>query len=102
MHMHFCDDIFYVVKACIAMHNRMVEMCVGEEHEESSSFYKVVQYQPSKVYIDSVKVDVDMEVSYLLSQDEAGGWDFNNNLGDLNLWDQIDMSKFYSQYFRVM
>jgi hypothetical protein len=34
------DDIFYVVRACIAMHNMMVTIWVEEEHViDDSSFY---------------------------------------------------------------
>jgi hypothetical protein len=39
--LHNNDDIFYVVLACVAMHNMMVEWRVDGGHEESSGFYAV-------------------------------------------------------------
>jgi hypothetical protein len=39
--LHNNDDIFYVVLACVAMHNMMVEWRVDEGNDESSGFYAV-------------------------------------------------------------
>ena len=43
MLMHHRDDIFYVVRACIVMHNMMIKVRVDEEGEmEDSSFYDIL------------------------------------------------------------
>ena len=44
--MHDREDIFYAVRACVAMHNMMVEVRVSEDQEENSSFYEVAEEQP--------------------------------------------------------
>jgi hypothetical protein len=38
----FVHDIFYVVKACIALHNMMVEVRIGNDENEDPSFYDVI------------------------------------------------------------
>ena len=100
---HHREDIFYAVKACIAMHNMMVELRVSEHQEESSSFYEVVQHQQSaEAPVDSVEAEIDSEDACLYNRAEAGEGNLKNDLVDLDLIERIDRSKFYSRRFRVV
>ena len=44
--MHDREDIFDEVRACVAMHNMMLEVRVSEDQEENSSFYEVAEHNP--------------------------------------------------------
>ena len=69
--MHHHDDIFYAVKACIAMHNMTVEVRINEHQEKRSLFYEVVQDQLQEqsfdAPVDSVEAEVDREDTCLFS-----------------------------------
>lgn len=54
--MHHREDIFYAVRACIAMHNMMVETRIQDNTEEDSSFYEVVE-EPLEEPVEKVVDD---------------------------------------------
>jgi hypothetical protein len=62
--LHHRDDIYYVVLACILLHNMMVEERVKEDEMEDSSFYNRVfdEYENGSEYEED---------------DEVGGYDQN-------------------------
>ena len=49
--MHNTDDIFYVVLACVAMHNMMVKWRIDAREEESTSFNKVSDEDASEIQL---------------------------------------------------
>ena len=38
------DDIYYIVKVCMALHNMMVKFHMNADEEESGDFYDVVPF----------------------------------------------------------
>ena len=44
--MHERDGIFYAGRACIAMHNMMVEEHIDADQEEDKTFYETIEDQP--------------------------------------------------------
>jgi len=103
--MHHRDDIFYAVRACIAMHNMMVEVRVENDNEESSSYYEVVEdvtASEEDSYGDSVEREVEEEDANIATRMEAGEGDLDNDVVDLTLRNQWDRSRFYSQRFKTV
>ena len=84
--MHHRDDIFYAVRACIAMHNMIIEIRVNKDREESISFYEVVNVSdvPASVTAtDPIVQELEVEDAQLAEQEGAGLLDLDNDVVDL-------------------
>lgn len=69
----FVDDIFYAVKACIALHNKMVECHMENDEEGSENFYK-------ELLVDNDN-DINPAVATIDKEDEL----FANNANKLDI-----------------
>eukprot|EP00957_Ditylum_brightwellii_P182420 13896555-Ditylum_brightwellii.AAC.1 len=89
--MHKRDDIFYAVRACITMHNMMVEECINANQEEDSLFYEAIEEQPMESYVDCAEKETDEEDALLVDNAELG--DLNNKCVDLELRRRMQQSQ---------
>ena len=80
------QDIFFVVKACIALHNMMVEVRVNSDETESVNFYEEVHEEVNGTDTDSTYVDP--AVQAIDAEDAV----FENNADLLNMaGDNVDV-----------
>ena len=82
--MHHRDDIFYVVRACIAMHNMMVETRLAEECAEDATWYDCVNTTTNAPAPDAAERDIDASDDRLAARAAEGDLSLDNEVVDLD------------------
>ena len=103
--MHHRDDICYAVRACIAMHNMMVEIRVNEDQEEIISFYEVVNVSDVPVPVtatEPIVQELEVEDAQLAEQEGAGLLDLDNDVVDLKAREKWNRTRMYSHRFHTV
>ena len=103
MQMHHREDIFYAVRACIAMHNMMVEIRVEEHQDESSTFYEVVTQEDQEASVEVVECavrEVDAEDADFEANEEYA--DLKNDLVDLDFKRKRENAMFMCRKHRIV
>jgi hypothetical protein len=87
------DDIFYVVKACIALHNMMVEVRMDNDEEEHVDFYEeVVLKDPA---VEAVEKENEM------FEQNADRLDVNGPVLDLKLLEKFKKAELLGDKIRM-
>ena len=107
--MHDKEDIFYAVRACVAMHNMMVATRVNEWNEEDDEcWYDTVipssesstNAEETSPRIDEAERAVDEDDEYLRAN--AAMADINNDLVDLEFKDRLERAQFMPRKLRIV
>ena len=92
INLHHKDDIYYLVLACILMHNMMVEARVENEEEESAYLYNTLSATEGQTAAGDL-VDDSEEMEALMTEVEE-------DVMDMNMKHQIVMRRWASLYDR--
>ena len=98
--MHDREDIFYAVRACVAMHNMMVEVRVSEDQEESSSFYEVAEERPQEPVVDRAERKIAEEDAFFVDNAELA--DLDNDVVDLAFKERMKKVSFKTYRNRIV
>ena len=91
--MLYRDDIFFVVRACVAMHNMMVETRLEEGEIEDASWYKCVQDTTYVRAADYAEQSVNASDAVVAERAAMGDHSLDNDIVDL---------EFVREYERTM
>ena len=101
--MHDKEDIFYAVRACVAMHNMMVATRVHEWGlMEDECWYESVNTSTDATppRVDEAERAVDDEDKYL--QENAELADVNNDVIDLDFKEKLERIEFMPRKLRIV
>ena len=98
---HHREDIFYAVRACIAMHNMMVEERILNDTVEDESFYELVRDVPDTPRVpDRAEKDIDAEdEDFALNSSLA---DLDNDIVDLDFKARMERAQFLPRKTRII
>ena len=93
------EMIFHTVRACVAMHNMMVKVHVGEDQEENSSFYEVTEERPQEKVVDRAEREIAEEDVYFANNAELANLD--NDVVDLAFKEKMEKVSFKTRTSRL-
>jgi hypothetical protein len=99
----FVDDIYYIVKACIALHNMMVKFRLNLDEQESGDFYDVVESQDDAdepASVDEAIEAINREDEYFAqNQDKL---DLNGEVVDVELLEKYKRAQLLGNKTRIV
>lgn len=100
--LHDREDIFYAVRACIAMHNMMVEARVKEDQQEESSFYELVTSETSGEASVPGRAEAEVDAEDAMLEENKCVIDQNQDIIDLDFKRKWERSQFMPRKLRIV
>ncbi len=105
--LHYVDDIFYVVKLCICLHNAMVVHCIENgEDPETEDMYNITTNTENSLQLDeeevrdSAQIDIKAEDNFFAANQHK--LNRNSDAVDLELLEKYNRAQFLGQRLRVV